>query len=154
MLRPCLGPARIDELLDGLEDMRVKTKGLVYTDKFSEEGFKRYAATVLAPPPLPAGSTGGSIMAIFEMLVARCGEGATYCESGLTLADIQLFNMVDVHLPLFPRHMAAFPALLALHARVAALPAIATYLASEKRPSHFWGSEWLAARGGKALEGM
>jgi hypothetical protein len=43
--------ARVDELLDGLEDMRVKTKVLVYTDCLSDEGFEKYAASVLAPPP-------------------------------------------------------------------------------------------------------
>eukprot|EP01048_Picozoa_sp_COSAG05_P001111 COSAG05_NODE_35_length_27765_cov_221.324719_17_plen_222_part_00 len=119
--------ARVDELLDGLEDMRAKTKVLIYGDKLSDDGFKKYASTVLAPPPLPAASTGGSVMAIFEFLVEKAFSSGqdTYCASGLTLADIQLFNMVDIHLPLFPVHMAAFPTLLALHKSVGAIPEIA-----------------------------
>ena len=57
--------ARIDSLLDGLEDMRNKTRALVYGSGLSDEGFRHYVYTVLQPPPLPKASTGGSVMAIF-----------------------------------------------------------------------------------------
>ena len=52
--------------------------------------------------------------------------------------------MVDCHLPLFPVHMKAFPALLAFHQKIGAEKGIAAYLKSDKRPSNFWGSDWLA----------
>ena len=52
--------------------------------------------------------------------------------------------MVDTHLPLFPVHMKAFPALLAFHQKSGAEKGIAAYLKSDKRPSNFWGSDWLA----------
>ena len=57
--------SRIDSLLDGLEDMRNKTRALVYGSGLSDEGFRHYVDTVLPPPPLPKASTRGSIMAIF-----------------------------------------------------------------------------------------
>lgn len=38
--------------------------------------------------------------------------------SGISIADIALFNMVDIHLPLFPIEMKNFPGLLAMHARI------------------------------------
>ena len=57
--------ARIDSLLDGLEDMRNKTRALVYGSGLSDEGFRHYVDTVLPPPPLPKASTRGSVMAIF-----------------------------------------------------------------------------------------
>ena len=57
--------SRIDSLLDGLEDMRNKTRALVYGSGLSDEGFRHYVDTVLPPPPLPKASTRGSVMAIF-----------------------------------------------------------------------------------------
>ena len=57
--------ARIDSLLDGLEDMRNKTRALVYGSGLSDEGFRHYIDTVLPSPPLPKASTRGSVMAIF-----------------------------------------------------------------------------------------
>ena len=56
-------------------------------------------------------------MAIFEKFADEL-DGGYYCKSGISIADIALFNMVDCHLPLFPIHMAAFPALLAHHKKI------------------------------------
>ena len=97
---------------------------------------------------VPSASTKGSIMSIFEGFVAQL-EGGWYLESGLSVADIQLANMVDIHLPLFPIHMKAFPKLTAHHARVFATPEIEAYCSGAQRPANFWGSDWLQARGGK-----
>ena len=58
-------------------------------------------------------------MAIFEKFAAELN-GSYYCKSGISIADIALFNMVDYHLPLFPLHMNAFPALLAHHKKIQA----------------------------------
>jgi glutathione S-transferase len=87
--------------------------------QLSDDGFRHYVKTVLSPPPLPQASTGGSVMAIFEKFATELG-GGYYCKSGISIADIALFNMVDCHLPLFPLHMNAFPALLAHHAKIQA----------------------------------
>ena len=112
--------SRIDSLLDGLEDMRNKTRALVYGSGLSDEGFRHYVDTVLPPPPLPKASTRGSIMAIFvrsppspapslpqgpssarvrwlqEKFAAEL-KGGYYCSSGISIADIALFNMIDCH---------------------------------------------------------
>ena len=111
--------ARIDSLLDGLEDMRNKTRTLVYGTGLSPDGFRHDVKTVLKPPPLPQASTGGSVMAIFEKFTTELN-GSYYCKSGISIADIALANMVDCHLPLFPSHMNAFPALLAHHKKTMA----------------------------------
>lgn len=87
--------------------------------QLSDDGFRHYVNTVLVPPPLPQASTGGSVMAIFEKFATELG-GGYYCKSGISIADIALFNMVDCHLPLFPLHMNAFPALLAHHGKIEA----------------------------------
>lgn len=58
-------------------------------------------------------------MAIFEKFATELS-GGYYCKSGISIADIALFNMVDCHLPLFPLHMKAFPALLAHHKKIQA----------------------------------
>eukprot|EP00927_Polykrikos_kofoidii_P052920 TRINITY_DN46974_c0_g1_i1.p1 TRINITY_DN46974_c0_g1~~TRINITY_DN46974_c0_g1_i1.p1 ORF type:complete len:233 (+),score=35.24 TRINITY_DN46974_c0_g1_i1:81-779(+) len=143
--------AAIDSLADGLEDMRAKTKALVYQDKFSDDAMSAYQADVLSEPQ--PGSGGKTAMFTFErLIVGRCCEGQPfYCSSGVTIADLLLMNAVDIHLPLFPVAMEKFPALLAHHARVQALPPIAEYLRSQRRLGHFWGSDYLAERKGEGF---
>lgn len=52
----------------------------------------------------------------------------------LSIADIYLFDLLDLHRRKFGERVdALFPALAAHSARIAALPGVAAYLASDKR---------------------
>jgi len=59
-----------------------------------------------------------------------------FAGSSLSLADIVVFEMLeDLIRPLMPDVFQKFPALVAFHKRMAAVPSIAAYLTSSKRPS-------------------
>ncbi|MEZ0189066.1 glutathione S-transferase [Ralstonia solanacearum] len=74
----------------------------------------------------------------FERVLARNPAGPTWAvRDALTYVDLSLFQIVAGLRYAFPRHMqrweARLPHLVALHARVAALPRIAAYLQSPRR---------------------
>ena len=60
----------------------------------------------------------------------------------LSIADIQLFDLVDLHLrpACSPDHMQAYPNLLRLHSVVAGLPRIKEFVESDKRPAKVNGN--------------
>jgi glutathione S-transferase len=80
----------------------------------------------------------GKFLGYFERVLAAnpAGEGVLVGET-LTYADLGLFQLVEGLRYAFPKAMAArerhWPRVIALHDRVAALPAIAAYLASPRR---------------------
>ena len=51
--------------------------------------------------------------------VARLPTGQYLVPSGISIADLALFDAVDLHLELFPLSMSRFPELVRLHNRVA-----------------------------------
>ena len=58
-----------------------------------------------------------------------------------SMADLAIFDIVDLHLRILKAEVeAAYPALAAHHARVAALPGIAAYLASPRRSAKVNGN--------------
>lgn len=74
----------------------------------------------------------------FEDVLARNPDGAVHAVGGaLSYVDLSLFQLVAGLRYAFPNALArletACPHLLAMHARVAALPRVAAYLASERR---------------------
>ena len=110
--------AHIDSVIDGLEDLRTKTKVLVYTEHFGDSALEGIAILrlnciearcaahqdeVLAP--LTTSTTGATVMATFERIVQHrvSTQHLWFVQSGLSIADIALMNMVDIHLPLFPQ---------------------------------------------------
>ena len=62
----------------------------------------------------------------------------------ISIADIQLFDLVDLHLratgPCGPEAMQAFPHLLRLHATVGAMPKLKAFLESGRRPEKVNGN--------------
>lgn len=74
----------------------------------------------------------------FEQIVVRNPAGPRHLVGGkLSYADLSLFQLVEGLRYAFPlaaaRVLAAAPGVVQLHARVAALPRVAAYLASERR---------------------
>ena len=151
----------VDELLDGVEDLRRKYLELIYQAKL----VRGAAAAARAPPsgcwdtrapppppPLPtqadeakaahwtthvdpetAGARNGG--AHFAFLEGLAGEGGCSVGGALTIADVALFDIVDLHARIYgeDKVKAAYPRLAAVYAAVAALPGVAAYLASPRR---------------------
>jgi len=112
----------VDTWLDYTEDVRVRLFKTIYVDKASEASKAEY---------LPFGEKNAALM---EAQLLRVNEGKGYLAGpSVTVADFSLWELVDVQKGLFPELLPKFPTLAAWHARVAARPNIAAYVAAGKR---------------------
>jgi len=130
--------AKIDEVLGAVEDIRKQYAKLIYQDKLGEQQVHDYIALHM---DYSAGSTNtknnGAHFAYMQSYLQRNENGGGFIVGKkLSIADIQLFDIIDLHLrPCFaqfdfPKH---YPLLMAFHDRIAKLPKIAEYLSSDKR---------------------
>ncbi|PSC72458.1 flagellar associated isoform B [Micractinium conductrix] len=125
--------ARIDMLADGVEDIKRNYLGLIYTDQLSDEAKAAYWSTHMDPATAAGARNGGAHFAYLSNLVKHYG-GDWAVGSSLSIADILLFDITDVHVRAFGEQFKdAYPELVAHHARVAAQPGIAAYLSSGKQ---------------------
>ena len=126
--------ARVDEALLGVESIRTKYVELVYMHSFSDEAKKKYAADHIAKESVNT-RNGGAHFAYLEGLLVRNG-GDFLVGKSVSIADIQLFDMVDLHLRqcAFPDEIRSlYPSLVSHHDRIAAIPQIHAYLNGPKR---------------------
>ncbi|KXZ51896.1 hypothetical protein GPECTOR_11g33 [Gonium pectorale] len=138
---------RVDMLLDAAAELRAKLRELVVDAGLAESACVAYGESVLAGEEVLRGSgMQGPGLASLEYPLAR----QRYSSSGWlvgeapSLADFAVFDLVDLHLGLFPDLVGGrFPALAAHHAKVAALPGVAEYLASDSRHPAAWAVQWI-----------
>jgi len=115
--------AKADEIADAGEDLRSQYYEAIYTSGDFDAEVRAFAAS----------SPG--ILAGLEYLLSKNNGGHGYfVGAGVTYADFIIFEMLDIIPKLLPNHLDAYPLLKAFHARVAARPKIAAYIASGKRP--------------------
>jgi len=119
--------ARFDSYLDGVEDIRLKYLKLIYQEQCADAAKATYLGSVDAA------------FAPFESVLSKSKEGYLI-GSEFTPADSSLFALLDAHLLLSPPCLDKLPALKAFHARCAARPNIAAYLASGRRPKQVNGN--------------
>ena len=150
--------ALVDMVLLGVEDVRKAYLKLAYADRFEAAAVAAFVEKHLSAGGVTA-KNGGVHLAYLEGLLTRSaaagrhavaaggsgggggggGGGGFLCGGGelLSVADIALFDMVDLlvrpAMGCAEALRAGFPALAALHAKVAALPPVAAYLASPAR---------------------
>ncbi|EFJ41636.1 hypothetical protein VOLCADRAFT_107623 [Volvox carteri f. nagariensis] len=126
--------AAVDVILEGVESLRVKYLNLVYQDQLAT---KDTYWTTHGDLATTAGRNGGAHLAYFSRLLARnapTGNGKAFVGSDLTIADLAVYDIVDLHYRIFEQVMkATYPDLLAFHAHVSGLPGIREYLASPRR---------------------
>jgi hypothetical protein len=164
--------AFVDMVLDGVSDLRGKLRAVWWARRGADgaAAVARYSDTVLAAlredeaegkgASTGGGGGGGSGgasgsapaargpgLACLERLAAAAAPPSKwlYAAAGFTIADVAVFDVVDMHLaaPEFaPTIEARFPALMAHHRAVAAIPGIAAYLASDNRHPYVFGNEW------------
>eukprot|EP00039_Didymoeca_costata_P024377 m.10130 g.10130 ORF g.10130 m.10130 type:complete len:231 (+) comp4205_c0_seq1:105-797(+) len=137
---------KIDMVLGGVEDCRKAYTNLIYQDKLSDEAKAKYKKGHLDTESMTE-RTGGAHFQYLENMLARStsiGSSGFFVSEKLSIADIQLFDLVDLHLrpALFPEDMKAFPKLMALHAKISGHPGVAEYLGSEARPIKINGNEF------------
>jgi glutathione S-transferase P len=128
--------AYVDMILDGVEDIRRKYVSLIYAHELSDDA-KAAHFTSHCDPSTANGRNDGAHFSYLENLLAqngRQGKGFSVGES-LTIADIALWEIFDLHKRLYGDQLAAaYPLLNGLFEE---LPAknenIKLYLASSKR---------------------
>jgi len=135
--------ALVDSFLLGVEDVRSAYLKLVYQHSFSAEGKENFLKTHVLEEGLQA-RNGGAHLKYLENFLKRSGSNYAV-GSALSIADFALFDITDLLL-----RPAAFPeavkkhysALVAHHDHIAALPNVAAYLQSSKRPVKVNGNEF------------
>lgn len=134
----------VDFFMLTVEDIRAKYGKIIYEDCLSDAAKEAYVSAHIDPAGL-TGRNGGAHFGYLDAALKRNGGGEGFVVgSTLTIADIQLFDIVDLHLreALFPSQLKThYPALVAHHDRVAAVPGIAKYLASPRRSAKINGSD-------------
>lgn len=120
--------SRIDELLGGVEGLRAKHTQYMYGG--SEATLEQYQQLHVSRAGVNQ-RNGGAHLQYLENLVGS--EWSTGLQ--VTIADAQLFDIVDVHVALLGGEAiaASFPKLANLHHKFAALPGVAAYLKSSMR---------------------
>ncbi len=81
-------------------------------------------------------SNGGAHFAYLERMLAAApgaGGGPFFLGAKPSAADFVLYDLADCHARVFPGALALHPRVAAAHAAVGALPAVAAYMASERR---------------------
>eukprot|EP00741_Cyanophora_paradoxa_P020646 tig00021281_g19927.t1 len=115
-----------DVAADGVEDMRREYLKTIYGD---------YDGTIEALKKEGMPKWYGH----FENMIKRNG-GEFLAGAEITYADYSLFDMLENWSRINAQHLDAFPTLKAYHARMAARPKIAAYLASGRRPDKVNGN--------------
>jgi len=122
--------AWVDAILDHAEDIRVEYLIMIYDKACSDEARHKHITEVFHI----------GLTKLEKLLVSNGGGDGWIVGSGCTIADITLFELLDQHLALEKNLLKDFPKLAGLHARVAARPRIAAYLASGKRAHRINGN--------------
>ena len=126
--------ALVDQILDTVESIKIKYLALIYEGQLSDEAKADYYKLRIDEAGTKERNGGAHFAYLDCMLKKMSGDGPFVLGSKLTIADILVFDIVDMHLRIYgDEFKSAWPALAAHHDAVAALPNVAAYLASEKR---------------------
>jgi glutathione S-transferase P len=126
--------AMVDQILETVDVLKAKCSVLIYEEKLAEE-----AKTAFYKLRIDEAGTkernGGAHFAYLDCMLKKYQNGGPFVlGSTLNVADIVLFDGIDVILLVFgDEFKAAYPALVAHHDAVAAVPSVAAYLASDRR---------------------
>lgn len=156
----------IDMVIDGVQDLRAKLKAFWFS-RASPGTADLYISTILVPEeavkgaPAPSGASPGAeagagrsdgpapgpVLACLERLARDIPEEGPWLggSSRLTVADVCVFDLVDMHMAapeLAGVVKERFPALVAHHRRVAGQAGIKEYLVSKNRHAHVFADEW------------
>jgi glutathione S-transferase len=126
--------ALVDQILETVESIKQKYLALIYEDQLSNEAKDAYFKARIDVAGAE-GRNGGAHFAYLDCMLKKMQNGGAFVlGSNSSVADIMLFDIVDMHLRIYgDEFKGAWPALAAHHDAVAALPSVAAYLASDRR---------------------
>lgn len=124
--------ALVDEFLDGVESLRCKYLELIYQKQLSPEGKAEYIKAHVAMESAAERNGGAHFVYLAGILAANSGQYVV--GSDLTIADLALFDIVDLHLRIMEEEITAkYPALVEHKNCIASIPAIKAYLEGPMR---------------------
>ena len=132
----------IDMILGGVEAIRSCYTDLIYKGELKEDPKKEYFAKHFGKESITQRNGGAHFQYLENFLQRNGGADKWVVGSSASIADLQLFDLVDLHLreALFPNEMKEmFPLLVQHHDFIAGQPGIAEYLKSDKRPQQING---------------
>ncbi|CAG9466580.1 unnamed protein product [Pedinophyceae sp. YPF-701] len=126
--------ALVDMWLDGVEALRGAYSSLIYADSLESAALAAYRKKHLDPATVGERNNGAHF-AYLEDLLARNGGAQAFCVGDrLSIADIELWEICDIHKNIVGDDLKQhYPGLLGHHARIAELPGIKEYLAGPQR---------------------
>ncbi|KAF4662864.1 hypothetical protein FOZ61_002120 [Perkinsus olseni] len=133
----CGSPAQlaaIDEMLSGLESMRLEYYNLAYIGQFSSEAVAAYERRHINPSSRSGDNKGAHMFFIYQLFLRNFAD----YESCLNIGHVQLFDVVDLHLRKTLDQSRNFdkwyPELVEFHRYFSRIPSINDYLKSDRRP--------------------
>jgi len=126
----------VDEILGGVESLRAKNAVLVYERELEPEAKAKYRATHVDPAS-KTGRNSGAHLAYLDAFAARAqaaGKWVAGTEKP-TIADVQVFDIVDVHARIFGEAelRKLHPGLMYVYDRFRAVPSVDAYLGDAAR---------------------
>lgn len=137
--------SKVDEILIGVESLRVKYLSLIYQSAFDEAAIEDYKKLHVLPESVSVRNGGAHLKYLEnyftthrEQWVSGTDGQWVAATEAPTIADVQVFDIFDLHLTLFENRggidlKEMYPKLYEHHEAFASIPAIAKYLASPKR---------------------
>ncbi|KAL4858591.1 Glutathione S-transferase P [Chlorella vulgaris] len=118
--------AAVDEVVDGVEDLKAKYLALIYQDELADAAKQSFWDTHCDPASINKRNSGIHLAYISKL----AAPGTTWLVSDeLSIADIVVWDMYDLLARIFPDTLAAaYPDLAAHQAKLAAVPGVKAYL--------------------------
>lgn len=124
--------ADIDVIVDGVEDFRKRYIDLIYFKHLSDDAKTEYWREYI-DPSTSKDQRGGTHMLYFSHFLKRYPNKYIVGER-LSIADIQLFDFLELHIRIYKKHLKAmYPDLVAYFDTIAAEPGIKDHLEDPKR---------------------
>lgn len=138
--------AAVDMVLHAVEELRHKFKVVCRYDKPNHMctiGERwHYQNSVLSP--FQSASACVTMASLQDLLAYSREEGSRYVVGhNVTIADFVVYNIVNMHLHVFPDEMESFPLLKEHHDWISEKRQISDYLDSNKRPKDMWVVDWI-----------
>lgn len=119
----------VDMVMDGVEDIKRKYLNLIYQDELKEEAKEAYWAAHCDANGAHSRNGGAHFLYLSKLLEKNAGGAGYTVGSTLTVADVLLFDVCDLHIRIFgDRFKEAYPLLAGHYQRVGAVPGIKAYL--------------------------